>query len=109
MTPWYVFAGSLANFKPYEVHPSEIKFRWELPPLKQNGKLEGFVIEYGQAPLGSEDGPSFQGDDPGPFRPDASQEFNSQDREGAITGLIPDRRYTFQVMVGNATRFWRYY
>ena len=74
--------------------------RWELPSLEQNGRLEGFVIQYGLAPADVEDGLSVEGEFPfenAAFRAEASQEFGSRDREGAITELVPGMRYTFQI------------
>jgi len=41
--------GSLASFEPFEVQPSKVTFKWELPRLEANGIITGFVIQYGLA------------------------------------------------------------
>ena len=60
------------------------------------------MIQYGLAPADFEDGLSVEGEFPfengaNSFRAAASQEFKAIDREGAITGLEPGMRYTFQI------------
>ena len=60
------------------------------------------MIKYGRAPDEFEDGLSVEGEYPfgsqaNLFRPEAQAEFRANEREGAISGLMPGTRYTFQV------------
>jgi receptor-type tyrosine-protein phosphatase beta len=81
--------GSLTAFEPYEVQPSKITFKWELPSIEANGVITGFVIEYVQADPPRDGAPS--------NAVILSQNFEPSDRRGTIEGLVPGVKYAFQI------------
>ena len=89
--------GSLTAFKPNEIQPSRITFQWDLPTLEANGVITGFVIQYGGTlnsdPL----------DDS--FASESRREFGASIRQGTISGLIPGKRYTFQIQAKTRVGF----
>jgi len=78
--------GSLTNFEPIDIQPSIITFHWNLPKLQANGIITGFSIQWGPKPeLGK------------PFIPEDARDFGATETQGTITGLIPGKKYTFQI------------
>lgn len=73
--------GSVHQFHPYDLKPSEIVLQWSLPPSEQNGVLTGFKITYYMK--GSLT-----------YR---HKLFDPTDTVGTITNLIPGRTYVFEI------------
>ncbi|CAB4065344.1 PTPRB [Lepeophtheirus salmonis] len=78
--------GSPEVFEPYQVLPSAISFKWDLPVYEENGIITGFIILYGIAMSESDE-----------FYQTESVEFDPNYRTGTITNLVPGEVYTFQI------------
>jgi len=78
--------GSLTLFEPLDVKPSQITFKWQLPPSKANGIITGFTIQWGTKPEQFKQ-----------FIPEDSRDFDALETQGTITALTPGDKYHFQI------------
>ncbi|XP_076062887.1 protein tyrosine phosphatase 10D [Oratosquilla oratoria] len=88
--------GKVVKFKATDKKPSQITFKWALPPNEQNGILVGFTITYSLKMNNAVT---------------QHQEFGPEELYGTITGLIPGKTYQFQIQartkVGSGlVRYW---
>lgn len=73
--------GTVIDFEPIDIQPSQITFRWSLPPHEQNGVIRQFSITYGL------EGSTHTN----------NKDFKSLEYQGTITGLLPGRAYSFRI------------
>ena len=86
--------GSIGSFDIIDIMPSVITFRWNLPKLQANGIITGFTIQWGPKPVNGR-----------PFIPEESRDFGANVTNGTIYGLVPGKRYTFQIQAKTRAGF----
>lgn len=73
--------GSVNQFAPNDIQPSQITFEWSLPLAERNGVLQHFSITYG-----------LEGSDH-----TQTKNFPPTELQGTINNLLPGRHYTFRI------------
>lgn len=73
--------GSVSQFAPIDIQPSQITFEWSLPKTEQNGVLRQFSITYGL------EGSSHT----------QVKDFKPTELQGTIANLLPGRTYAFRI------------
>lgn len=73
--------GSVSQFSPVDIQPSQITFEWSLPKTEQNGVLRQFSVTYGL------EGSSHT----------QVKDFKPTELQGTISNLLPGRTYTFRI------------
>lgn len=73
--------GSVNQFAPVDIQPSQITFEWSLPVTERNGVLQQFSITYGL------EGSSHT----------QIKDFKPSEFQGTIYNLLPGRSYTFHI------------
>ncbi|KAG4079096.1 hypothetical protein HA402_001067 [Bradysia odoriphaga] len=81
--------GTVLDFEPIDIQPSQITFRWTLPAHEQNGVIRQFSITYGL------EGSAHT----------QNKDFKSLEYQGTITGLLPGRAYSFRIQAKTAVGY----
>lgn len=81
--------GTVIDFEPIDIQPSQITFRWSLPPHEQNGVIRQFSITYGL------EGSTHT----------QNKDFKSLEYQGTILGLLPGRAYQFRIQAKTAVGY----
>lgn len=81
--------GTVGDFEPIDIQPSQITFHWSLPSHEQNGVIRQFSITYGL------EGSTHT----------QNKEFKSLEYQGTITGLLPGRAYSFRIQAKTAVGY----
>lgn len=78
--------GTVIDFVPNDIQPSQITFHWKLPAHEQNGVIQQFSITYGL------EGSTHT----------VNKDFKSHEYQGTITALLPGRAYSFRIQAKTA-------